>query len=88
MVALPSLVPRLSLLPRNNSMYDLGAGQRSNVELLRGRRESLGTRLALPCLLGIFLCSILCVIIIFPIIMSVHNYNIHASYFCMPPFTP
>ena len=37
---------RLSLLPRNNSTYDLWAGQRSYVELLRGRRESLGTRLA------------------------------------------
>ena len=45
-VSLLSLVPRLSLLPRNNSLF-LRAGQRSNVELLRGRRESLGTRLSL-----------------------------------------
>ena len=46
LVTYASLVPRLSLLPRNNSTYDLWpAGQRSYVELLRGRRESLGTRL-------------------------------------------
>ena len=44
---LGSLVPRLSLLPRNNSTFD--RCQRSYMELLRGRRESLGTRLQVGC---------------------------------------